>query len=152
MDLNNTIQKVVVVEGYHDLAALKAIFTDIDVVITNGREISKETLSELKILNKKRGLILLLDPDFQGERIRKIINDFVGETDHAFISKEKCISKNKRKVGIEHAKKEDIIDALKHVQTASNKSNSNITIMDLYDLELLGTNNAKNKKRHEKTF
>jgi len=147
MDLNKTIQKVVVVEGYHDLAALKHIFPEIEVVITNGSEISDETLSELKILNEKRGLILLLDPDYQGERIRKIINNYVGETAHAFIAKDKCISKNKKKVGIEHAKKEDIIEALKNVQFTSNKSKSNITMMDLYDLELMGTKNAKMNRK-----
>ena len=58
-----------------------------DVVITNGSEISEDTLNELKILNQKRGLILFLDPDYQGERIRRLINDYVGETKHAFLSK-----------------------------------------------------------------
>ena len=80
MDLqNNNIKEVVVVEGYHDLAKLKSIYPDIDVVITNGSEISLSTLNELKSLNKQRGLILFLDPDYQGERIRRLINDYVGE-------------------------------------------------------------------------
>lgn len=146
MDLNKTIQKVVVVEGYHDLATLKRIFPDIEAVITNGSEISESTLNELKLLNEQRGLILFLDPDYQGERIRKIINDYVGETAHAFIPKEKCISKNGKKVGIEHANKEDIIYALKNVHHTSNKFTSDITMMDLHNYNLVGSNQAKTNR------
>ena len=41
------IKEVVVVEGYHDLAKLKAIFEKVDVYITNGSEVSENTLKEL---------------------------------------------------------------------------------------------------------
>ena len=146
MDSNNK-QKVVVVEGYHDLAVLKRIFPDIDIVITNGSEISEETLNELAILHKTRGLILFLDPDFQGERIRNIINTHVGETSHAFLPKEKCISKNKKKVGIEHAKDEDIIEALSQLKHSSKYTDSDITMKDLYELHLVGTKDAKEKRK-----
>ena len=78
-------KEVIVVEGYHDLSKLRQIYDNVDIVITNGSEISQTTLEELKILNKTRGLILFLDPDYQGERIRRIINDYVGETKHAFL-------------------------------------------------------------------
>lgn len=148
MDLNNTIQKVVVVEGYHDLAVLKSIFPEIEVVITNGSEISEHTLKELKLLNDQRGLILFLDPDYQGERIRKIINDYIGTTAHAFIPKEKCISKNKKKVGIEHAKKEDIMIALERVHYTSKKPKSDITMMDLFELDLAGVQQAKQNRKN----
>jgi len=106
-----------------------------------------DTLNELKILNKKRGLILLLDPDYQGERIRKRINDFVGETKHAFIAKEKCINKNKTKVGIEHASKEDILDALSNVIEMKENNSNQITLSDLYDLNLIGCANAKKNRK-----
>jgi len=46
VSLNSLIKEVVVVEGYHDLAKLKAIYDDIDVYITNGSEISENTLEE----------------------------------------------------------------------------------------------------------
>ena len=141
------IKEVVVVEGYHDLAKLKAIYKDIDVVITNGSEISKDTLNELQVLNKKRGLILFLDPDYQGERIRKQINDYVGETKHAFLPKEKCINKNKTKVGIEHALSQDIIDSLSNVLSTKKQAENKITFQDLYELNLLGCKNAKDNRR-----
>lgn len=137
-----------VVEGYHDLAKLKEIYTEIDIVITNGSEISQETLKELKLLNKKRGLILLLDPDYQGERIRKMITDYVGETKHAFIPKHKCINKNQTKVGIEHAQKEDIIEALSNILNMKENTINPITFQDLYDMKLIGCKDAKSNRRH----
>lgn len=143
----NQIKEVVVVEGYHDLAKLREIFDNIDIVITNGSEISEETLNELKILNEKRGLILFLDPDYQGERIRKRINLFVGETKHAFLTKEKCINKSKTKVGIEHAASIDIINALSNVIETKMNQDEIITFHDLYELELIGCKNAKQNRK-----
>ena len=137
------IKEVVVVEGYHDLAKLKAIYETIDIYITNGSEISDETLKELKILNEKRGLILFLDPDYQGERIRRIINDYVGETKHAFLKKKDCISKNKKKVGIEHAKRDVIVKGLTSFYMSSNSPTINIEFEDLYRLNLIGNSNSK---------
>lgn len=147
MDLNNqTTNKVVVVEGYHDLARIKSIYPNIDVVITNGSEISEDTLKELTKLNKERGLILFLDPDVPGERIRRIINDRVGPTAHAFLPKEKCISKNKKKVGIEHANEDDIKAALASYKMTSETSSKTINIQDLYDLGLIGKQQSKQRR------
>ncbi len=132
------INEVVVVEGYHDLAKLKAIYSNLDIYITNGSEISADKLSELKALNESRGLILLLDPDYQGERIRRVINDYVGPTKHAFMNKKDCISKNRKKVGIEHAKKDKIIKALSSFYTTKDDVYNKVEISDLYSLGLIG--------------
>lgn len=138
-------KEVIVVEGYHDLSKLRQIYDNVDIIITNGSEISQATLEELKILNKTRGLILFLDPDFQGERIRRIINDFVGETKHAFLEKSKCISKNKKKVGIEHADNEDIRGALNNLLLPKHNEKE-ITYNDLFQLGLIGSINSKIKR------
>ncbi len=141
--LNNIINEVVVVEGYHDLAKLKTIYSDIDVYITNGSEISENTLEELKKLNESRGLILLLDPDYQGERIRRIIGDYVGPTKHAFMKKKDCINKNKTKVGIEHAKSALIVKALSSFYSTKKEGASKVMLNDLYHLNLIGKPNSK---------
>ena len=106
---------------------MRSIYPKADIEITNGSTIDEDRLTKLKILNEKRGLILFLDPDFQGERIRKIINDYVGNTKHAFLKKHQCISKNKKKVGIEHATEKDIIEGLNNVLTTSTKVKNLIT-------------------------
>lgn len=142
--LNNLMKEVVVVEGYHDLAKLKSIYSNIDVYITNGSEISDDTLKELKSLNKSRGLILLLDPDYQGERIRRIISDYVGPAKHAFLKKKDCINKNKTKVGIEHAKSTKIIESLASIYTTKTVMEDKVELTDLYRLGLIGKPNSKN--------
>jgi ribonuclease M5 len=145
MSLSNRFKQVVVVEGYHDLSRLKSIYPNLDVVITNGSEISLTTLKELKMLNEKRGLLLFLDPDVPGERIRRIINAYVGPTDHAFLPKEKCISRNRRKVGIEHAEKNDIIKALKDYRKTTHM-NEELSLNDLLELGLTGGTNSKSRR------
>ncbi len=148
MDLfKNTINEVVVVEGYHDLAKLREVYPTLDIVITNGSETSEETLKELKILNQTRGLILFLDPDYQGERIRRKINDYVGETKHSFLKKEDCISKNNKKVGIEHASSYLIKEALDNTLTSSENTKIKITLQELYNLNLIGHKNAKQLRK-----
>lgn len=146
MEYLNRINEVVVVEGYHDLAKLKEIDKHIDVVITNGSEIKEETLAELKQLNQTRGLILFLDPDYQGERIRRIINDYVGPTKHAFIRKADAINKSRNKVGIEHASTEVIINSLKGFYESSLNQHT-ITQKELYQIGLLGKNESKQKRK-----
>jgi ribonuclease M5 len=98
---------------------------------------------ELKKLQETRGLILFLDPDYQGERIRRIITDFVGPTKHAFLPKEQAISKNAKKVGIEHATPQNIVKSLNSVKTINASQHSSITTMDMYELGLIGTKDAK---------
>lgn len=128
--------EVVIVEGLHDLERLKSIYPDIDVLITNGSEIDS-FLPQIIEVSKKRDIILFLDPDYPGERIRKIIQANVPNAKNAFLKKSLAISKNKKKVGIEHAKKEDIIEALEnHLSIV--KRDDLITINDLYKLGLIG--------------
>jgi ribonuclease M5 len=139
-------KEVIVVEGNHDKSKINQIFDTADIVVTNGAEISLDTLESLKQLNQKRGLILLLDPDYPGERIRKIINDYVGPTKHVFIDKKYCVDTVKHKVGIEHAPLKIIEEALfKHVHNAKD-SQSNITMKDLTKLGLMGQANSKEKR------
>lgn len=141
----SSFKEVIVVEGYHDMSRLKQVFDDVDVIVTNGSEISQDTLKELKKLNETRGLILFLDPDYPGQRIRRIINDYVGDTKHAFLKKEKCISKNKKKVGIEHASLEDIKQSLSELKTMKENKGS-LVYNDLFSLGLIGKKDSKKKR------
>ena len=133
--------EVVIVEGMHDLERLKSIYPDIDVLITNGSEIDS-FLPQIIEVSKKRDIILFLDPDYPGERIRKIIQSHVPNAKNAFLKKALAISKNKKKVGIEHAKKEDIIEALENHLSIVKKDDL-ITINDLYKLGLIGEANSQ---------
>ena len=130
--------QVIVVEGVHDKARINEIFPQAEVVITNGSEISKETIALIKELAKTREIILFLDPDSPGERIRKIIENEVPSVLHAFLEKKKSISKNGKKVGIEHADKEDIIKSLGNLLSTGSEI-GNLTSSDLYELGIVGS-------------
>ena len=137
------IKELIVVEGKTDLIFLKS-FLDADIVITNGSEISQNTLDFIKEANKKQGVIILTDPDYPGLRIRNIISEYIGDCKHAYIEKNKAIKG--KKVGIAETKKEDIINALKNVVTYKKDNTNNIKESDLYSLGLLGREDSKSKR------
>ena len=137
------IKELIVVEGKTDLIFLKS-FLDADIVITNGSEISKETLEFIKEANQKQGVIILTDPDYPGLRIRNIISEYVGDCKHAYIEKKKAIKG--KKVGIAETNKEDIMEALNNVVTYKKNNVSRVTEVDLYNLGLLGKEDSKSKR------
>ena len=132
---------IIVVEGVHDVIKVERAIPNCHCVITNGSEISKETIEYIKELSKNNNIIVFTDPDSPGERIRKIIEENVPNCKHAFLRKKDCISNNHKKVGIEHASLEAIRDALKHIYTKSNNIDT-ITINELYNLGLVGNSNS----------
>ena len=137
------IKELIVVEGKTDLIFLKS-FLDADIVITNGSEISKNTLDFIKEANKKQGVIILTDPDYPGTRIRNIISEYIGECKHAYIEKSKAIKG--KKVGIAETKKEDVINALKNVISYKKEYEANISQADLYELGLIGKEDSASKR------
>lgn len=136
------MQDIIVVEGLHDEIKIKSVYPEANCVITNGSEISVETINLIKKLSEKHSIIIFTDPDFPGEKIRKTILEAVPQAKQAFIRKTDCISKNKKKVGIEHASKESIIKSLQNVYSNNNITQT-ISINDLYELGLNGMNNSK---------
>ena len=144
--MTDRIDEVIVVEGNHDAARILAIFPQAHTLITQGAAISEATLTLLKRLNQTQGLILMLDPDYPGQRIRRIINDAVGETKHVFIPREACTDTHKRKVGIEHASEATIRQALQaHVHTHQ-PAHVSVTPQDMVNLKLTGYPGAKARR------
>ncbi len=136
------MKDIIVVEGVHDEIKVKLAIPDASCVITNGSEISDSTIEMIKELSKTHSIIIFTDPDSPGERIRVKITEAVPNAKQAFLRKKDCISNNKKKVGIEHATKECILESLAHVYTPSNESDT-ITIRDLYALGLNGDRNSQ---------
>lgn len=66
------IQEVIVVEGKDDTANLRR-FYNVDTYETRGSAIDEEDLERIERLHNLRGVIVFTDPDYNGERIRKII-------------------------------------------------------------------------------
>ena len=140
------IKEAIVVEGYHDELRIKNIYPEAFVITTNGSEISNETIELIKKTNEIRGVILFLDPDYPGRRITAIIKEKVPNIKVAYLKKELAISKNKKKVGVEHATDEDIINSLNDVVTFKENFVRMYSLSDLIDLGLSGPNTRDKRK------
>src|SRR5690554_2825719 len=135
--------KVFVVEGKNDYSRLKQLYPDMFIIITNGSEILEDSIEALTKLDETHDIILFLDPDYAGQRIRNILSKKLTHIYHAFIDQDKAISKNHKKIGVEHAKKEDIEEALKHIKMVRQDTNHDIDMHFLYDVGLIGQKQSK---------
>ncbi len=134
---------VVVVEGKNDANKIKSVFPDVGVIITNGSEISELVIKEIYKASLVDTVVLCLDPDGPGEKIRRRIQESVPGACQVFAEKDKAISKNKKKIGIEHMSKEDILGMFNKVKVS--QPQSKITYFDLYELGLMSSK-AKREK------
>ncbi|MBE6504001.1 MAG: ribonuclease M5 [Methanobrevibacter sp.] len=132
---------IIVVEGKNDANKLKSIFKDVDIIITNGSEISKQTIETIVKASLIDDVVLCLDPDGPGEKIRRKILEHTTNVHQVFAKKEKAISNNKKKIGIEHMNKEDILDMFNDIKI--NKKEKTVSYMDLY---ILGYMESKEKR------
>lgn len=133
------LKEVIVVEGKHDSDTLQKYF-DCDTIETQGSHLSKATIQLLKEVHKTRGIIVFCDPDYPGEQIRQKINLAISNAKHAFIMKEKA--RTSKKVGIEHASKEALEEALANVITYDENDSESITLEEIMDLGLNGQPNS----------
>ena len=90
------IQEVLVVEGKDDTANLRR-FYDVDTYETRGSAINDDDLERIEKLNDLRGVIVFTDPDYNGERIRKIIMNAIPNVKHAFLNRDEAAPKSKSK-------------------------------------------------------
>lgn len=132
------IQEVIVVEGKNDTAVLKSYF-DCDTIETHGTCLSDFTLNLIETMQKKRGIIVFTDPDYPGESIRKQINQKIDGCKNAFVPKE--MAKTDKKVGVEHASKEVLEEALRNCVTF-HQNQPSMTLAQYQDLGLSGRENS----------
>ena len=108
------IPEVIVVEGKDDTANLKRYY-EVDTYETRGSAINQDDLERIATLQELRGVIVFTDPDYNGERIRKIIMQEIPQAKHAFLNRGEAVPKSKtkgRSLGVEHASFEDLEKAL----------------------------------------
>lgn len=137
------IKEVIVVEGRDDTKRIKQA-VDCDTIETRGSAIDEETINLIKKLDKKRGVIVFTDPDFSGERIRKIITREVPDAKHAFVDRKKSVpTKSDGSLGVEQASVETIREALKNVYTTTTSEHHEISLQDLRQARLINDADAK---------
>lgn len=133
------IKEVIVVEGKADTAVLSHV-VDAETIETNGSALSSDTIQAIKTAASTRGIIIFTDPDFNGERLRKLIANQVPDAKHAFLTKDAAGRLVKHhSLGIEYASATAIEEALKQVYTPADETlESDITQQDLIYAGLIG--------------
>ena len=108
------IKEVLVVEGKMDVVAIdKAV--EADCIITEGFNLKPQALKNIEQAYKKRGIIIMTDPDSAGERIRLYLSRRFPNAKHAFVPVEDATDNDD--IGIEQAKPDAIRKALEKVRT-----------------------------------
>ncbi|WP_164828355.1 MULTISPECIES: ribonuclease M5 [Streptococcus] len=143
------ISEVLVVEGKDDTANLRR-FYEVDTYETRGSAINEEDLERIDKLNALRGVIVFTDPDYNGERIRRIIMEAVPTAKHAFLRRGEAAPKSKskgRSLGVEHASFEDLQAALSGVVGHfDDEENFDISKSDLLRLGLLMASDSRQRR------
>ena len=78
------LKEVIVVEGKSDTAAIRRAL-EADTIETGGFTLAASTLRKIEAAYKKRGIIILTDPDGAGNRIRRFLTERFPEAGQAFI-------------------------------------------------------------------
>ncbi|MDH6365675.1 ribonuclease M5 [Enterococcus sp. PF1-24] len=140
------IEEVIVVEGKDDTRRLQEVVVA-DTIETIGSAINEEILMQISHAQATRGVIVFTDPDFSGEKIRKIIMEAVPDAKHAFLGRKDAAPtcRKGKSLGVEHASNTAILEALKLVSTpvVDDEAVPEISRDLLFDYGLLGGANAK---------
>lgn len=137
------IKEVIVVEGRDDIISVKAA-VDAEVIATGGYNYGKKLIDTLKEMSKRSGLIILTDPDYAGENIRRDLAKHLPEAKHAYLPQGKALKKGN--IGVENASKEDIIEALSRVRPNIVEKKMIFTKDDLLQLGLIGSSSSAKKR------
>jgi len=141
------IEEVIVVEGKDDTRRLQEVL-DVDTIETIGSAINEEVIERIIHAQETRGVIVFTDPDYSGEKIRKIIMAEVPDAKHAFLPRDKARGKKKyASLGVEHASDEAILAALEHLATPTKEKDiPEIPRQTLLDYGLIGGQKAKRRR------
>lgn len=133
------LKEVLVVEGKMDTVAIRRAL-EADTIETGGFTLAPYTLRQIEAAYKKRGIIILTDPDGAGERIRKFLTERFPEAGQAFIPKIQATANND--VGVEQAQPEAILAALAKVRHHEYRPQAEFSHMDLFQYDLNGSPQA----------
>lgn len=137
------IKEVLVVEGKMDVVAIgKAV--EADCIITEGFNLKPKALDAIKQAYKKRGIIILTDPDSAGERIRQFLSKRFPDAKHAFVPRDEATANDD--IGIEQASPESIRKALEKVRTLDWNPSEFFSGADLIRAGLSGAADASERR------
>ncbi|CAK7044715.1 ribonuclease M5 [uncultured Phascolarctobacterium sp.] len=137
------LKEVLVVEGKMDTVAIKRAL-EADTIETGGFNLAPHTLRQIEAAYKKRGIIILTDPDGAGERIRRFLTQRFPEAGQAFVPKADATAHND--VGIEQAQPDAILAALAKVRHHEYSPVDQFCSRDLWQNDLAGAGSAADRR------
>ena len=138
------VREVIVVEGRDDTnAVLRAV--DGLTIETHGFGIKKETWDLLEKAYREKGLIILTDPDYSGEEIRRKLTARFPESRQAFLIRSEA--EKKGDIGIENAQPEDIAEAIRKAHFTADKQEALFTEADLFAAGLAGRRDSAQRRQ-----
>ena len=115
-----------------------------DCIITDGFRLSPRTVASIGDAYKRRGIIILTDPDPAGERIRRFLSKKFPEAKHAFVPKEEATANDD--IGVEQASPDAIRTALEKVRTLDWNPVDHFSAADLIAAGLSGGDGASERR------
>lgn len=142
------INEVIVVEGRDDTRRLREVFgPQLETIETQGSAVSAAVLARIQTVAAKRDLIILTDPDFNGEQIRKKVLAVVPRAKQAFLPRKDAVPQGVGSLGVEHASAQALQACLAQVLTTSPDFTTDIRQRDLIRAGLLA--GPKSRQRRE---
>ena len=137
------IKEVIVVEGRDDITAVKRA-VDAEMIAVGGFGINAKVISKIIEAQKRCGVIVFTDPDFAGDKIRKIISKRVPGIKHAYISRKDGTKDDD--IGVENAEPDVIIEALKKAKCEISDKREYFNINDMMFFKLTADQKAKDRR------
>lgn len=137
------IKEVIVVEGKDDVSAIKRA-VDADVIAVGGFGINKKVIDKIIDAQKRRGVIVFTDPDFAGEKIRRIITKRVKGVKHARITQVEGIKDDD--IGVENASPKAIKRALSKARVEKIEPNKIFDVQDMMFFKLIGDKQSRKRR------
>ncbi|EQB88503.1 ribonuclease M5 [Clostridium punense] len=137
------IKEVIVVEGRDDITAVKRA-VEAEVISVSGFGINGQIIEKIKQAQKRQGVIILTDPDFAGEKIRRIIAKRVPDVKHAYITQSEGTKDGD--IGVENASPETIIRALENAKCEVKEVRKEFDIQDMVYFKLTGDGKSKQRR------
>ncbi|KFN92706.1 ribonuclease M5 [Tetragenococcus muriaticus] len=145
--MKEKVEEIIVVEGKEDTRRLQEVLP-VDTIETIGSAINEEIIERIIHAQERRGVIVFTDPDYSGEKIRKIIMEEVPDAKHAFLPRHQARGKKKyASLGVEHASDEAILTALEQVVTPAVENDlAKISRQTLLNYGLIYGSQAKRRR------
>lgn len=137
------IKEIIVVEGKDDIRAVKKA-VDAEIIAVHGFGLNEYSINLIKKACQDRGVIILTNPDYAGEQIRKRITKIAKNAKQAYIMREE--GEKNGDIGVENASEEAIRNALKNAHASISEKREEFTTRDLLDNKLMGHNESKDRR------